>query len=55
MQNSPQNCIRRPGPQNQKIEVLKLNIKTLRESKIIPINRIIIKNFVFLVNKVINK
>ncbi len=55
MQNSLQNCIRRPGPKNEKIEVLKLYIKTLRENKIIPINRIIIKKIAFLVNKIINK
>ena len=55
MQNSPQNCIGRPGPKNEKIEVLKLNIKTLRENKIIPIDRIMIKKFTFLVNKIINK
>jgi len=52
MQNSPQNCIGRPGPKNEKIEVLKLNIKTLRENKIIQINRIIIKKNAFLVNKI---
>ena len=55
MHNSPQNCIGRPGPKNEKIEVLKLHIKTLRENKIIPINRIIMKKFAFLVNKIINK
>lgn len=55
MQNSPQNCIGRPGPKNEKIEVLKLYIKTLRENKIIPINRIIIKIFAFLVNKLNNQ
>ena len=55
IQNSPQNCIGRPGPKNEKIEVLKLHIKTLQENKIIPINRIIIKKFAFLVNKIINK
>ena len=52
MQNSLQNCIRRPGPKNEKIEVLKLYIKTLRENKIIQINRIIIKKNAFLVNKI---
>jgi len=55
MQNSLQNCIRRPDPKNEKIEVLKLYIKTLRENKIIQINRIIIKKIAFLVNKIINK
>ena len=55
MQNSLQNCIRRPDPKNEKIEVLKLYIKTLRENKIIQINRIIIKKNAFLVNKINQK
>ena len=45
----------RPGTHNEKIEVLKLDIKTLRENKIIPINKIIIKKFAFLVNKLNNQ
>ena len=55
MQNSPQNCISKPGPHNKKIEVLKLYIKTLRENKIIQINRIIIKKMPFQLKKLINK